>query len=280
MAREYWYFIGGVLIVLIPLLVLVAVKKLNLLDVRPDAKIAYSQNGDQPLTLHVFRAQDVAQDAPTPAVLLFHGGGWLYGTPADMYPQCRLFAAQGISCFAAQYRLGSNGWPDVRGAVADARAAFDYLLEHAETLHIDRERIAVGGGSAGGQMAAALGVGLPDSARNKQRPAAAVLYNPVLDLAPNQPHHYLVKDYWREVSPYQHVDGDVPPTLVMLGSRDPEVPVETVQAFCAAVRQAGGRCEMEVYEGQSHGFFHSTRFRDATNQRALDFLSSRGRAGP
>jgi len=272
MAREYWYFLAGVLVVLIPLLALVAVKKLDLLEARPDGKVTYSQIGDQALSLHVFRAQRVAEDAHTPAVLLFHGGGWLYGTPADMYPQCLFFAAQGISCFAAEYRLGSGGWPDIPAAVADARAAFDYLLDHAEALRIDRDNIAVGGGSAGGQMAAALGVGLP--LPNRPRPAALVLYNPILDMAPGQPYHYLVKDSWREVSPYQQIDGDTSPALVMLGSRDPEVPVATVQAWCDAMRSAGGRCDMEVYEGQSHGFFNNPRFLDATNQRALAFLSS------
>lgn len=274
MAKEYWYFVGGVLAVVIPVLVLVAVKKLNLLDVRPDNRISYSHHGDRALKLHGFMAKSTPGEARTPAILLFHGGAWLYGNPADLYPHCRLFAEQGITCFSAEYRLGSGGWPDVRGAVGDARAALDYLIDHAEELHIDPERIAVGGGSAGGQLAAALGTGLPGSSPGQRRPAALLLYNPMLDLAPGKPDHHLVKDYWREVSPYHHIDSDFPPALILLGSRDPEVPVETAQAFCDAVRDTGGRCEMEVYEGQSHGFFHVPKFRDATNRRALDFLSS------
>ena len=273
MAKEYWYFVSGVLVVVIPLLVLVAVKKLNLLDERPDDTITYSRNGDQALALHHFAARNAATGANTPAVLLFHGGAWLYGNPGDFYPQCRFFADQGISCFTAEYRLGAGGWPDVQGAIADARAALDYLLDNAEALHIDRERIAVGGGSAGGQLAAALGVGLPGASPGERRPAALVLYNPMLDLSPGRPDHHLVKDYWQEVSPYHHIDGDIPPALILLGSRDPEVPVATAQAFCDAVRDAGGRCEMEVYEGLSHGFFQLPRFREATNRRVLEFLS-------
>ncbi len=106
MAREYWYFVSGVLVVLVPLLLLVAVKKLHLLEVRPDQKIVYTVNGNEKLTLHAFMAKHSTDATPTPAVLLFHGGRWLYGGPEEFYPQCQYFSAQGFSCFTAQYRLG------------------------------------------------------------------------------------------------------------------------------------------------------------------------------
>lgn len=279
MAREYWYFVSGVLVVLLPLLVLVAVKKLNLLDARPDQAIVYGQNGDQPLELHAFMAANAPDGKPVPALLLFHGGRWLYGGPRDLYAQCRFFAAQGISCFSAQYRLGKMNWPDVRGAIADARAALDYLVAHADELGIDPGRIAVGGGSSGGHLAAALGSGLPGAATSEQRPAALVLYNPMLDLAPGTPDHHLVGDHWHEVSPHHHIDAAVPPSLILVGSHDPEVPVATVEAYCEAVQAAGGRCEIALYEGESHGFFNKPRMRDATNQRILEFLSVLDRPG-
>jgi acetyl esterase/lipase len=279
MAKEYWYFVSGVLVVVLPLLVLVAVKKLNLLDERPDKMIVYRTNGDQSLTLHAFMAKDTEGGQPAPALLLFHGGRWLFGGPRDLYPQCRFFAEQGITCFSAQYTLGRMSRPEVRSAVADARAALDYLVEHAGDLNLDPQRIAVGGGSSGGHLAAALGSGLPGAAANERRPAALVLYNPMLDLSPGTPDHHLVKHYWEEVSPHHHIDGDVPPALILVGSLDPEVPVPTAEAYCMAVRDAAGDCEVEVYEGESHGFFNKPRFRDATNQRILQFLSNlNGRA--
>ncbi len=274
MAKEYWYFVSGVLVVLLPLLVLVAVKKLNLLDTRPDQTIVYGQNGEQPLELHAFMAKNAEGEGSVPALLLFHGGRWLYGGPRDLYPQCQFFAGQGISCFSAQYRLGRMNLPEVRGAVSDARAALDYLVEHAGELGIDPERIAVGGGSSGGHLAAALGSGLPRTATAARRPAALVLYNPMLDLSPGTPDHHLVKDHWREVSPYHHVDRGVPPSLVLVGSRDPEVPVATVEAYCEALEAAGGNCDIALYEGESHGFFNKPGMRDATNQRILKFLAS------
>jgi acetyl esterase len=276
MAKEYWYFISGVLVVLTPLLLFVAVKKLHLLEVRPDQTIAYTMNGTDALTLHAFTAKNSGDDAPSPALLLFHGGRWLYGGPEELYPQCRYFAAQGFSCFAAQYRLGANNRPDVNGALADARSALDYVIAHATELHINPDRIAVGGGSAGGHLAAALGSGLPPAPNAKsssvRRPAAQILYNPMLDLAPGTPDHHLVKDYWEDVSPFHHIDNAVPSTLILVGSRDPEVPVATAQAFCAAVQEAGGHCEIALYEGQGHGFYHHPGYREKTNVRILKFL--------
>lgn len=281
MATKYWYLLGGILLGLLPLLLVVAVKKLNLLEIRPDQKIVYQTNGAQALTLHLFRARERADQSPAPALLLFHGGRWLYGDPGQLYRQCQFFAAQGFTCFSAQYRLAAATPPDVRGAMADAQAALRYLRDNAAALHIDPDRIAVGGASSGGHLAAALGAGLPlahdaASLSATARPAALLLYNPMLDLSPGTPDHHLVKDYWQQVSPYHHIDSAVPPTLMLLGSLDPEVPLPTAQAYCAATQRAGGKCEIAVYEGQSHGFFNHAPYLAQTNQRILQFLRGLG----
>ena len=277
MSTELWYFTSGLLLGLLPLLLLVAVKKWKLLAIRADSKIVYRVNGPQKLTLHTFKARNRNDMSPAPALLLFHGGRWRHGKPDELYPQCQFFAAQGFTCFSAQYRLGSGGQQDVRDTVADAQAALQYLIEHAGELNIDASKIVVGGGSAGGQLAAALGMGLTlDHAMaplpHSYRPAAQILYNPMLDLSPGTPDHHLVKTYWQEISPLHHVDSDVPPALILVGSQDPEVPVAAVQAFCLAVEAAGGRCEIALYEGQGHGFFHQRPYREQTNLRVLAFL--------
>jgi acetyl esterase len=266
MTKEYWYFVCGMLAIILPLVALLAVKKLNLLEVRPDQIIVYKVVADRELTLHTFNAKKT-QATRTPALLLFHGGRWLYGGPEAFYPQCQDFAAQGFSCFSAQYRLGVNNRVDVRNAVLDARDALQYLIDHADELGIDADNIVVGGSSSGGHLAATLGV-----APTEQRPAALILYNPMLDLSPGTPDHHLVKAYWEAISPYHHIDAHVPPSLILVGSEDPEVPVATVEAFCLSMESQGGHCELAIYQGQSHGFFNGKRYRQKSNQRILEFL--------
>jgi acetyl esterase/lipase len=276
-AAEYWYLLSAALVGLLAFVLVLAVKKFNLLGIRPDQKIVYRADGAQPLTLHVFKARNRVDDSLTPAILLFHGGRWLHGDPEQFYPQCQFFAAHGFTCISAEYRLSAKPPPDVRGALADAQSALRYLMDNAVALDVDPKKITVGGGSAGGHLAAALGAGLPlahnlASLSAARRPAAQVLYNPTLDLAPGTPDHSLVKDYWHQVSPYHHIDSAVPPTLILLGSKDTEVPLSTAQAFCHALQKVGARCDIELYEGQGHGFFNKPPYREQTNQRILAFL--------
>jgi len=207
-----------------------------------------------------------------------------------MYPQCEFFAQQGMHCFAAQYRLGKNNIPLVREAISDVQDALNFLSESAESLGLGlgaetsaepgAPNIVVAGSSAGGHLAAALGAALPSHAGDRKKPAALVLYNPMVDLSPGTPDYHLVKDYWEDVSPYHHVTTEFPPTLFLVGTQDPEVPVPTAQAFCERLSAKGARCDLELYEGRSHGFFHhrggdNSDF-SATNTRILDFLSSQG----
>ena len=277
MAKEYWYFIAGALIVLLPALLFVTVKKLHLLDARPDRIITYVSGRGQAMDLHVFKARNTENNI-APALLLFHGGAWMLGAPRDMHRHCNFFAAKGIHCFSAAYRLGPDSGPDVEGAIDDARAAFDYLLNNAVALTIDPARIAVGGGSAGGHLAAALGAGLPLNRKDLEakRPAALVLYNPMVDLSPCTPDHHLVAGFWGSVSPLHHVDATLPPTLLMVGSEDPEVPIATAETFCATAVAAGAFCELVIYEGQTHGFFNKPKYLRLTGERTVEFLSGQG----
>ncbi|NND69307.1 MAG: alpha/beta hydrolase [Halioglobus sp.] len=271
MSRELWYTVG-VIAALLLLVAMFAVKKIRPFEARADQRITYKTVAGDDLELYAFFAQDM--DGPAPALLLLHGGAWQFGTPAQMFPQCEFFAQRGLHCFALQYRISGNALPDVRGAIEDTRDAFDYLCTHARDLRLDPSRVYVGGGSAGGHLAAALGAGIPDE--SAARPAGLILYNPMIDLAPDMPDHHLVSDYWEEVSPLHHVDANTPPALVLLGDRDPEVSVATAERFCAAMAAVGAHCEVEVYAGQGHGFFNynaeDTTYFDATNERVLEFL--------
>ena len=287
MSREIWYFLGGMAFVLLPLFGYLAYQKSGRAVDRPDRVITYREVDGHALKLHIFEPDGKDSDAAVPALLLFHGGAWQYGHPRQFYPQCQHFSQRGLTCISAQYRIESDHGTDPRAAIQDARAALAYLHRHAQTLGIDAQRIAVGGGSAGGHLAASLGVTLPLPGETADtapaiRPAALVLYNPMLDLAPCRPDHHLVAAYWQDISPMHHIDAKVPPTLILLGTADPEVPVPTARAYCKAMQGLGATCELELYQGARHGFFNQRveegRYFRATNERVMRFLKGLGYA--
>ena len=252
---------------------------------QPDRLLVYKQVGVHALALHVFAPPASAWPGPRPALLLLHGGGWQHGDPAQFYPQCRHFSRLGMVCISAAYRVASMHDSTPADALQDARDAMRYLRRHALALGIDARRMAAGGGSAGGQLAAALatGVPLPDPDADPlapTRPDALLLYNPMLDLSPGMPDHGLVGAAWAQLSPRQRVGPGMPPTLVLSGGADPEVSVATVQGFCQAVQAHGGDCTLHIIPGAGHGFFNAGvdggRHVPTSLLQATQFLAQRG----
>src|SRR5215211_2463894 len=95
-----------------------------------------------------------APDGPPPLLVYLHGGGWIMGSRASYDPTCRALAvASGAAVLSVEYRLApEDPFP---AALDDAFAALEWAAAEAEGLHLDPSRIAVGGDSAGGNLAAA-----------------------------------------------------------------------------------------------------------------------------
>jgi len=226
----------------------------------PDAVHVYKTTQGGALHLDHFRPE---QSGPMPALLLFHGGGWALGSPRQFHIPARgLSQRLGLHVFCVEYRIHSRHRSSPADAVQDARDAIRHVRRHAAVLDVDADRIAAGGGSAGGHLAACLGTGAgladPDAdASVSTRPQALILLNPMLDLSPGRPDHAQVADHWQALSPHHHVGHGLPPTLVLSGTQDAEVPVATVQAFCARAHAVGSLCEAQFFEGAGHGFFNA-----------------------
>jgi acetyl esterase len=146
-------------------------------------------------------------------------------------------------------------------AVEDGKSAVRYLRTHARRLGIDPDRIAAGGGSAGGHVAAATGMldGLDAESEDRSvssKANALLLFNPVYDNGPKGYGYDRVKAYWKEISPAHNITADDPPAIVFLGTKDSLIPVATAEAFRDKMRQAGLKSELHLYEGQPHGFFN------------------------
>lgn len=226
-------------------------------------RVEYKRTRTGPLHLDVFRAPSpLPAPAPAPALLLFHGGAWSTGTPRQFHGMCKhLSRTLGIHGISVEYRLNGRHGTSPSDALEDARDAMRFVRRHSDALGIDARRVAAGGGSAGGHLAACLGaeVSLPDRdalSGLSARPDALVLLNPMLDLSPGRPDHSLVADQWQLLSPRHHVRSGMPPTLILNGTDDPEVPADTVNDFCRAVAAVGSDCEAQFFEGAGHGFFN------------------------
>jgi acetyl esterase len=117
-------------------------------------------------------------DATLPAILYFHGGGFMVGTLDGVDELCRRMAAgSGCAVFSVDYRLApEHPYP---AAVDDTRSAYDWLVANAATLGIDSSRLAVAGDSAGGGLAASLCLDL--RARKLPQPALQLLVYPSVD---------------------------------------------------------------------------------------------------
>lgn len=217
-----------------------------------------------------------------PAVVFYFGGGWVGGTPNQFAKQSEYLASRGLVGVRVEYRTipkGDAGPPTV--CCQDAKSALRYVRAHATELGVDPTRIAAAGGSAGGHLAAftALVDGLDDpqdDLRVSCRPAALVLFNPVLDNGPGQWGHARVGDRYREFSPAHHVTAAAPPTVLFLGDQDKLIPVKTLQTFTDALKAAGVRAELHVYPGVGHGFFNKEPHFAKTLVEADKFLASLG----
>lgn len=247
----------------------------------PGEPQVYKSVAGRDLKLYVVKPADWKATDTRPAVVFFHGGGWVNGGPGQFSKHAQHFATRGMVCVLVEYRLLTDKKAPPTICVQDAKSSMRWVRAHAEELGIDTKRIAAGGGSAGGHLAAFTGMveGLDDpqdDLKVSPRPAALLLFNPVFDNGPGEWGHERVGERYHEFSPAHNISPDDPPAIVMFGTKDSLVPVATVQRFQAAMQKAGVRCDVIFYEGAKHGFFNSKPFDRQTLLAADSFLVSLG----
>lgn len=244
----------------------------------------YKRVGDVELRIELVTPEGHLPTHRRPAVVFFFGGGWNTGRVDQFRPQAEYLASRGMVAALADYRVRSRHGTTPFECVADGKSAVRWLRTYAERLGIDARRIAAGGGSAGGHVAAATGVvdGLEQPGEPTEvssRADALLLFNPVFDNGPDGYGHARMQARWREISPMHNIAEDAPPTIVFLGTDDRLIPVATGQEYTRRMHAVGARCDLHLYEGQPHGFFN--RERDARHYaltvREMDrFLVSLG----
>ncbi len=213
-------------------------------------------------------------DAPLPVFVYFHGGGWVIGDIASSDGLCRtLCNAAHCIVISVDYRLApEHPFP---AAVDDSYAAVLWAWENASSFGGDAARIAVGGDSAGGNLAAVIA----QLARDRGRPALKyqLLIYPVTDAAcnslsysQNAEGYFLTKDamrwFWTHyignnidpgnpmASPlHAHSFLGLPPALVITAEFDPLR--DEGEAYAERLKQAGVPVQLTRYAGMIHGFF-------------------------
>jgi acetyl esterase len=249
----------------------------------PDEKAVYKSVGGKNLEVWIWKPADWKAGDQRPAIVFYHGGGWQGGNPSAFSRQSARLAERGMVALSVEYRLTSQAGVQIADCVRDARSAFRWVRSNAAKLGIDPEKIAAGGGSAGGHLAATLVTldGMDDPADDTSippRPAALVLFNPALKL-----------DFPRAterasqagvdllaLSPYHHLKKGHPPTVIFHGDADTTVPLSSVQAYAERVKQLGGKCEVALTPGAAHAFFNREPHVWDTLAQAETFLKKLG----
>ena len=206
-----------------------------------------------------------------PVLLYLHGGGFTVGSLETHDSLCRQLALRsGVAVLALDYRLA----PEHRfpAAVEDSWGALQWLFRHAGTLGLDGSRLAVGGDSAGGTLAAVLALlardaGLPlalqvlitpgttalaDTASHARYAEGFLLEKAGIAWFFDQYIDHVDRTDWRFAPLLADDHADVAPAWIGLAECDPLV--DEGLAYADALRMAGGTVELELYKGVTHDF--------------------------
>jgi acetyl esterase len=213
---------------------------------------------------------------PFGALVYFHGGGWVIGNIETHDATCRQLAA-GAGCVivSVDYRLApEHKFP---AGPEDCYAATRWVADNARSLNVDASRLAVGGDSAGGNLAAVVAL----MARDRGGPTLVfqLLVYPATDCADDTPSHRefaaVSKDYILSRADMEWFWGyylgpndrtnpiacpalakslaNLPPALVITAEVDPLR--DEGEAYAEALRRAGVKVKVKRYDGVCHGFF-------------------------
>jgi acetyl esterase/lipase len=186
------------------------------------------------------------------AVVLFHGGGFVWGGPEITDGSAAWYAAQGLVAFSVQYRLADRKSVTPLEQLADTYDAIRWVRAHAREYGVDARRIAAHGVSAGGFLIA-MATG---SADDSVRPNAMVLWSPgVGDGAGDDPYLtslLLGRARARDISPVTHMRTPMPPTIIISGQYDSVTFDGLARGYCDRLRAAKARCDMHSYPNLGH----------------------------
>jgi acetyl esterase len=236
------------------------------------------------VALRLYRPLGSTAGQLLPVLVYYHGGGWVIGDLESHDTLCRELAnGSGCAVVAVDYRMG----PEHRfpAAVDDALAATRWVRANAASLQLDASRMAIGGDSAGGNLAAVVAIAAREAG---DLPIAfQLLIYPATDMRRGAPSHqsngqgylltsdtitYFHDHYiddarhdldWR-ASPLLQPDlSRLPPSFILTAGYDP-LRDEGLQ-YAQALTQAGSKAALVCFERQIHGFITMGKVLDEAN---------------
>jgi len=228
------------------------------------------------LAVRIYRPASAPADAKLPCLVYAHGGGWVFGNLDSHDVLCAQFALEaGIVVFAVDYRLA----PEARfpGAFDDVVAGLTWVAANGASIGVDSSKLAIGGDSAGGNLAAAVAIWARDHGGPELR--LQLLAYPVTDAVGRAESyrryedgfglnaatmewffdHYMPdkagRDDWR-VSPLRAKSlAGLPPALVITAGYDPLR--DEGRAYAFRLHQEGTQADLVEFGGMLHGFLSS-----------------------
>jgi acetyl esterase/lipase len=231
--------------------------------------------------------------SPSPVVINIHGGGWNKGRKEDQLGWNPFFK-KGYAVANVEYRLVQVA--PAPAAVEDVRCALIYLIDHAEELNIDVNKIVIMGGSAGGHLALMGGLLENDhrfdtncKATKTVKVAAIIDQYGIADVNDwaYGPHKTSKSATWwlgnrakekgfaESVSPVTYVKKSSPPTFIVHGDSDPVVPYEQSVILYKKYQDMGVKSVFVTVAGGEHGKFTPEK-KTELNAQIMEFLKSVG----
>lgn len=207
-----------------------------------------------------------------PAVVVCPGGGYVACSPREADPVAFQYMAQGYNTFVLYYSLNEHAvFPN---SLLDLCAAMKLIRENAEEFGVISDQIAICGFSAGGHLAASLGVYWNDPEimersgcfHGENKPNALILAYPVISTSWLDTYDQLARiigdnDWdttYKKLNLHTAVTKDTPQSFLCHTVRDAGVPVEDSIKFASALIEAGVPCELHLFPNGGHGMSLAT----------------------
>ncbi len=250
-------------------------------------EVTYFYSANSEVKLYYKLPSRIKTKAKLPAIIWIHGGAWVGGKANTFFANAAYCSLKGAVGISLEYRLIDNNKASINNCIADCKAAINFIKSNASILHIDTNKIAIVGESAGGHLAACMALLDTDYSTS---PAALVLYNPVVNLATGKFIKYmnaedalqfnkkidttaLLLHYQtaaKKISPLFNVKKRLPPTLLINGNEDKITPYQFAIAFVDSLKKYHTHQKLVILPNVGHAF--AIPHYKSTEQQVIDAL--------